>query len=563
MATSSSSSLEPKRRPHVMTIAGSDSGGGAGIQADLKTFEAFGCYGSSVLTGLTAQNTLGVQGVHVVPTDFVIQQFESVVKDDPPKAIKIGMLTSASTITALSRALPSSQATIVLDPVMISTSGRTLLPDEAITALVQDLFPLVNYLTPNIPEASRLSDWQGKEVQTLDEMVELAKRTHAATRAEKVLLKGGHATIQRDEVLRYKGEFPIVWEEGDEEDETVEIIVGYKASLGQRVDAKKDLVVDILVDQGEVKAMFVGNKVESQSTHGTGCTLSSAIACAYATAEDPRGGKSDVEIFKRAIAYTQSSIAAAFPFGHGHGPLNHGHLTALRALPPPTKQNPHPFLTHLIQSDMPLWKSYIRHPFVVQLGKGTLPEKCFVHYTTQGYQYITHYARAHALGAYKADNFEDIEAFGRMALQIAKDSSANLAFCEQFNISPEQLRSTPMSANSSAYARYMLDIGAQGDILDLYMATASCLIGYGEVGLWLKRQVGRGEAILEGNPYRRWMEDYGGEEFLGLVNQGIENLEKRVARDPPTPQKLAKLTKIWHDCLRFERGFWDMGLNLL
>ncbi|WVQ79760.1 phosphomethylpyrimidine kinase [Cryptococcus sp. DSM 104549] len=563
MAASSVLSLEPKRRPHVLTIAGSDSGGGAGIQADLKTIEAFQCYGTSVLTGLTAQNTQGVQAVHVVPTDFVIKQFESVVSDDLPKAIKLGMLTSADIIRALAKALPSVQTITVLDPVMISTSGHSLLPEDAVVAL-GELFPLVNYLTPNIPEAIKLSKWAGKTAEniSLAELVELAKRTNEATKVEKVLLKGGHATVQRDEVLRFKGEFPIIWEEGDDEDDTVEVFNEYKASLGGDIKVQRDLVADILVAGGKVVAMFVGKKVESSSTHGTGCTLSSAVACAAATVS-PDESDADIAIFRRAIAYTQSAIAAAFPFGHGHGPLDHAHHTFRRALPPPTKHNPHPFLTHLIQSNLPLWKSYVRHPFVVQLGNGTLPRECFEHYIKQDYLYLKHYARAHALGAYKADNFEDIEAFSQITMHIAKESSMHVAYCEQFGITLEQLQSTPESPNCAAYARYVVDIGTQGDILELYMGVFSCLVGYGEVGLWLKGQVEKGNAKVEGNLYGKWMSDYSGEDFLGAVNRGIANLEKRVALDPPSPERLAKLTKIFHECVRLESGFWDMGLNLI
>lgn len=109
----------------------------------------------------------------------------------------------------------------------------------------------------------------------------------------------------------------------------------------------------------------------------------------------------------------------------------------------------------------------------------------------------------------------------------------------------------------------MIDVGAQGDVLDVYVAVASCLIGYGEVGLWLQRRLGTGEATLEANPYARWVTDYAGEEFLGAVRRGITNLEARVAADPPTPERLARLTAIWTECVRLERNFWQMGLDLM
>nr|XP_018261804.1 phosphomethylpyrimidine kinase [Kwoniella dejecticola CBS 10117]OBR83962.1 phosphomethylpyrimidine kinase [Kwoniella dejecticola CBS 10117] len=521
-------SLAPRKRQHILTIAGSDSGGGAGIQADLKTIEAFGCYGSSVLTGLTAQNTKGVQAVHEVPTDFVIKQFRSVLSDEPPACIKLGMLTNASIIRALAAELKDLDTINVLDPVMISTSGHTLLPEDAIEAL-KDLYPSIDYFTPNIPEAIRLSGFSPKSSSssdlTLREMVTLAKETNIKTGAFTVLLKGGHASVSREE------------------------------KYTQIPEHQKGLVVDILVNQGEIQAMYVGKKVDSKNTHGTGCTLSTAIACAYAT--ESREGPGE------AISYTQSAIASSFPFGQGHGPLNHGHLSVKRALPPPTKHNPHPFLSHLIQSNLPLWNSYVKHPFVVQLGKGTLPRECFEHYIKQDYHYLKHYARAHALGAYKANSFVDIKAFTDIAGHIARESEMHVSYCESFGISLKELEAAPEASPCAAYARYVIDIGTQGDILDLYMAVASCLVGYGEVGLWLKSQVEKGEAKLEGNLYKRWMEDYSGADFLRAVERGIENLERRVAEDPPNEARLARLTAIWHECVRLESAFWDMGLNLI
>nr|ODN86258.1 phosphomethylpyrimidine kinase [Cryptococcus depauperatus CBS 7841] len=561
MTTTQALHLEPIQKPHIMTIAGSDSSGGAGVQADLKTIEAFGCYGSSIFTGLTAQNTLGIQAVHVVPTDFVVQQLRSVMSDIPPVAIKIGMLTCAETIKAIAQEIAKIDATIVLDPVMVSTSGHELLPSDAVEALFE-LYPYVDYLTPNIPEAIRLSQWTGK-VGSLVEMVDLAVKTNERVRSLYVLLKGGHLSFSRSEVLEYVGKHPIVWEEGDDEGDTVEICNEYVKSLNMNAQRPRELVVDILVKNGKVEAMFVGKKVDSSSNHGTGCTLSSAIACSYATFGSGNACDDTIAVFKRAIKYTQSAIATSFPFGNGHAPLNHGYLTFRRALPPPTDHNPHPFLTHLIQSDLPLWKSYVQHPFVVQLGKGTLPKECFAHYIKQDYHYLKHYARAHALGAYKADSFEDIKAFSEISLHIARESAMHVNYCKQFGIDLATLIATPESAYCSAYARYVIDIGTQGDILDLYIAVASCLVGYGEVGLWLQKQVEIGEAKIEGNIYARWISDYGGREFLDAVNRGIANLERRVAQDPPTPEKLDRLTKIFQECVRLEAGFWTMGLEQL
>lgn len=152
-----------------------------------------------------------------------------------------------------------------------------------------------------------------------------------------------------------------------------------------------------------------------------------------------------------------------------------------------------------------------------------------------------------------------------------------MQYCEEYGYDLATLIAEPEAAPCSAYARYVLDVGNQGDVLDLYMAVASCLVGYGEVGLWLKRRVDKGEIKLEGNPYKRWIETYCAEDFLDAIRVGIgmsalrpmrkslmtDNLEKRIAADPPSPEKLKKLTSIWQDCVRLERNFWEMGLQII
>jgi hydroxymethylpyrimidine/phosphomethylpyrimidine kinase len=256
-------------------------------QADLKTFSAFECYGASVLTGLTAQNTTGVQGVHPIPTSFVLQQLDSVFNDDIPISIKFGMLTSAETIKALTTSphLVNKKAMAVLDPVMISTSGHVLLPDDAIEAL-KGLFGIVDWLTPNIPEAEQLAGL--KQGVAAEGLVELAKKTAEVCHVPIVLLKGGHSPILREQVNALEG-YKVIWEEGDDEGDTIECLNRWRKLVvpGEKSDK---VVLDILVQRGSEPVLFVGKYVESSSTHGTGCTLSSAIAASYAKLpKDQRG----------------------------------------------------------------------------------------------------------------------------------------------------------------------------------------------------------------------------------------------------------------------------------
>jgi hydroxymethylpyrimidine/phosphomethylpyrimidine kinase len=256
--------------PRLLTIAGSDSGGGAGIQADLKTFAAHGAYGMSAITALTAQNTRGVRAVHEAPADFVAAQIDAVFEDLGVDAVKIGMLASAPIARAVADRLrwwlERAPVPVVLDPVMIAKSGHALLRDDAVEAVIEDLVPLATLVTPNVPELERMT---GTRTDRLRAATELANRGPA------VLAKGGHA-------------------EGEE-------------------------VVDLLVEPGGAVHRFRHPRLETSSTHGTGCTLSSAIAARLARGEDLAAAVGG------AVAWLQEAIKAAYPLGSGHGPVDHLH----------------------------------------------------------------------------------------------------------------------------------------------------------------------------------------------------------------------------------------------
>ncbi len=254
----------------VLAIAGSDSGGGAGIQADIKTISALGGYAMTAITALTAQNTEGVFGVHAVPPAFVRRQIELVLGDIGADAVKTGMLHSTEVIEAvveeIARLAPS--APLVVDPVMIAKGGHRLIEPSAIEALKRLLLPRATVLTPNLPEAGALS---GRRIEGSEAMAE-AGRALLALGPGAVLMKGGHL-------------------DGPE-------------------------VVDLLVTAGSVRR-FVHPRLESRSTHGTGCTLASAIATGLA-----QGLALDAAV-ERAIAFVLAAMAQAPGLGKGHGPLNH------------------------------------------------------------------------------------------------------------------------------------------------------------------------------------------------------------------------------------------------
>jgi hydroxymethylpyrimidine/phosphomethylpyrimidine kinase len=273
-----------------------------------------------------------------------------------PRAVKLGMLTSKPTIEMLSGYLsgqmPQHQGGpfLVLDPVMISTSGHHLVPPEAVAAIRDELLPHVDWVTPNIPEALALARRES-EVSSLEDMLTLAAELSESFEVQTTLLKGGHFSAKREEVLELQArksitlplsqgssrtlEIAVEWEEWDDEGEGAEVLATYCASI----DAPRspDLVVDMLVRRkGDTIQLFVGRKIDTSSTHGTGCTLSSALACALAQTPAPIGSDSmerDTAVARKAINYVRSAISGAYPLGKGHGPLNHAVLTAPRPLP--------------------------------------------------------------------------------------------------------------------------------------------------------------------------------------------------------------------------------------
>ena len=256
-------------RKTVLTIAGSDSSGGAGIQADLKTMTALGLYGMSVITALTAQNTMGVSGIFDVDPAFTASQMDCVFQDIFPDAVKIGMVSQKKMIGVIGDKLEEYQAkNIVLDPVMVSTSGSRLLAEDAMDALAERLLPLAAVMIPNIPEAEVLAEM---EIHSADDMIEAAKKISDTYHCA-VLCKGGHKLNDANDLLYRDGDYR--W--------------------------------------------FNGKRIDNPNTHGTGCTLSSAIASNLA-----KGFDMDTSV-ERAKDYISGALAAMLDLGKGSGPMDHG-----------------------------------------------------------------------------------------------------------------------------------------------------------------------------------------------------------------------------------------------
>ena len=252
----------------ALTIAGSDSSGGAGIQADIKTMTANGVYAMSAITALTAQNTTGVTGIFETTPDFLAKQLDAVFTDIFPDAVKIGMVSSAELIEVIAEKLRFYGAkNIVVDPVMVATSGSKLLRDDAVKALTEQLLPMADLLTPNIPEAEILSERSISDAAGMEAAARYISETYHCS----VLCKGGHQVHDADDLL---------WRNGSGK-------------------------------------WFRGRRIQNPNTHGTGCTLSSAIASNLA-----KGYDLDTSV-ERAKAYISGALSAMLDLGHGSGPMDH------------------------------------------------------------------------------------------------------------------------------------------------------------------------------------------------------------------------------------------------
>ncbi|AXF85579.1 Hydroxymethylpyrimidine/phosphomethylpyrimidine kinase [Ephemeroptericola cinctiostellae] len=265
--------------PRVLSIAGSDSGGGAGIQADLKTYSVLGCYGMTAITAITAQNTQGVQAIAAIAPEMVAQQIASVASDIGVDAVKIGMLHDPATVRVVAQAIRQFKFKhVVLDPVMVATSGDRLIAEETIAVLMDELFPLATVITPNLDEVALLLGL-GKARLSASQFPMLAQQLSEKSAAS-VLIKGGHLLDEQlVDVLLY-------WDENS---------------------------------QSHATQMYTNQRIDTPNTHGTGCTLSSAIACFLAL------GESLPDAVGHAHHYTYQAIVAGAQVttGRGHGPLNH------------------------------------------------------------------------------------------------------------------------------------------------------------------------------------------------------------------------------------------------
>lgn len=495
------------------------------------------------IAGLTAQNTQGVKDVYPVKDkDFIRKCLDAVDSDIGVDAVKTGMLSTAETVKVVAEKLQEMKDAakkngksfdIVVDPVMISTSGYALIPEEAIDDYLEKLIPLATIFTPNVVEAKfalkkiqensakklgNSFDDQEVEIDSVEQMKETAKRLHDFLGCGAVLVKGGHLAFTKD----------------------------LKPYKNTNSDTRGGLViVDILYD-GTDYTEFKSDFFVSKSTHGTGCTLSAAIASNLAK------GNSMVNSVKAATYYVQHAIKTAYPLGKGFGPVNHMHN--IQHMPFIGGK----FLDYLLEHPKvkPLWDQYVNHPFTKQLAYNKLSLSSFKYFLEQDYLYLKHYARCYGLSVYKANDMDTVIKAATVIQKIAHEMNLHIEYCKSFGLSIEQLEKGQEGLATYAYSRYLLDVGSTNDWFSLQVALSPCLFGYLAA---VEALVKDPKSVKTGNKYWKWVENYSADDFREAAVRGRELLEFHASKQ--SEEQIEKLVGIFATATKMEINFWNAALD--
>ncbi|KAI9846499.1 MAG: hypothetical protein M1837_003919 [Sclerophora amabilis] len=347
--------------------------------------------------------------------------------------------------------------------------------------------------------------------KSLDDFIEIAKAVHRLG-PKYVLLKGGHQPFTKD-------------------------------GLVSKEAADRHTVIDILYGNDEMTLIETAY-LDSKHTHGTGCSLASAVASNIANGIDV------VPAVKSACRYVEAGIKSSIGLGKGNGPINHFH--SLYSLP----FAPGRFIEYLLEHGdvKDAWKQHTEHEFVQRIADAALPLEAFKFYLIQDYLYLVQFARANALAAYKAKNMDDITASAEIVLHINREMSLHLDYCKEMGLERQDVEGHQESQACTAYTRYVLDVGHSEDWLALQVAFAPCLLGYGAIA---KRLHDDPKTVREGNRYFKWIENYVAEDYTNAVKIGSAMLENKALKQ--SPSRIEELVKIFVQATQMETGFWDMG----
>ncbi|CAK7268003.1 hypothetical protein SEPCBS119000_002839 [Sporothrix epigloea] len=465
-------------------------------------------------TALTAQNTLGVYGIHPIPTEFLKKQLDACFDDIGVDVVKTGMLTSAATIDLVAETLKERAVKrAVVDPVMVATTGAVLLPPEAVADFGR-LAAQAYILTPNIPELKLLLGLgQDEPLKTVADLERLARLARDRLGSTWVLAKGGH--------LPFKSDLTVA-----------------------SADADRAVIVNVLAGPDGQLSRIVSPYQDSKNTHGTGCSLASAIASNLAM------GMQVPEAVQMACHYIEAAIRHAPQLGQGHGPLGHFHSSI--SLP---FSRGH-FLDYVLRRPdvATLWDRFIHHPFLKALGAGTLSRSSFQGYLIQDYLYLTQFARTAALAAYKSKTMNDIVNATNMVNGVAHEMELHIKFCAEYGVSVKDMAESEENTASIAYSRYLLDVGQSEDWFGLQVALAPCVLGYGAAARALHQK--HAATKDDTHPYWKWVENYTQEEYAVIARKTEDKIEEHAALQ--SASRIEQLIDIFKQAVKMEIGFWDM-----
>ncbi|GEQ68031.1 hypothetical protein JCM33374_g1697 [Metschnikowia sp. JCM 33374] len=547
----------------VLTIAGSDSSGGAGIEADIKTISAHKAYAMTCITALTAQNTQGVDAVEEVSKDHLRQALKTNFADfvegyegsHPLKVVKTGMLTtsSAQVLTEFLGYLQEKNVSLVVDPVMIATTGRTLMESETVQLLLHDIIPGSKLCTPNFEEAMTL--WQAAEgvpadahaFDSVDTFVEFVIALQKKLGSENLLVKGGHVPFLDGK--RVPENSPLVKENNE------------------------DLhIIDILYEsKTEEVTIFKSKRIPTKNSHGTGCTLASAISANLAN------GKPLSNAVALSINYVHKGmVAVGGSLGHGNGPLNHTVVPSSNFIGVAHGKNldrakEHGSVYEYLKnhpSIKPSWERYTKHPFLKLLATNQLPFDDFMYFLKQDFYYLINYAQVHGHAASVAPDCEQIEAQSHIIGNIMNEINRHKEkLSKRYNIDYDQAeldKDLQPGPACVAYCDYLNKIGREQDFIAIKVAVAPCLHGYAEggwYGLDIRSKFDGKLNVLESQEqsdvYDSWLDDYASDWFREAHENGIRLLDNLFSKEKLSEQREAELLTMFRDVSDLEVAFWD------
>lgn len=506
----------------VLTVAGSDSSGGAGIEADIKAITANGSYALTAITALTAQNTVGVEDIAYTSRAMLDKMLHANFSDIKIDVVKTGMLT-VDAVEVLNRYLDEYHAgkPLVVDPVLITTSGCKLADDGTLQASISKLFQKATVITPNLVEAELILG-EKLDLASMDSLKLSCKKIHQTTGCKNVLLKGGHNVIDNS------------------------------------------YLIDILYTSfNDGFKIFKNQYLHTSNTHGTGCTLASSIAANLANNYSLECSVDAAIRYVHECIEATSDISLAAGSGKSNGPLNHFYAipTISKTELPNGSQlfSKGHFVEFLLNHPTikPNWHAYVHHEFVRQLGNGSLPKNKFIHFLKQDYAYLINYARVHSLSASVAPDIVCIQREANILNAIANEMELHRAKLANHGIT--DLSNIVESEACKQYKDYLMHIAKTGDWLDIQVALAPCLFGYKQAADSVEVSASFANNDNPVAEYVQWIEDYRTDRFAEAVELGKKTLEAHGAGI--NAAKTMQLVKIFADVTLLEVNFWTDALN--